>query len=139
MARRPDCSRLVSIWGLIALLAAAALAAGALPPSGAPTGPAFPPRDFLLRGVRVFDGEQVLASADVLVRGGKIAAVLPRDPEGAGTGDAGQQLLKRPRLAQVTGQNRGLERLPLRGGPPIAHPRLVNREQVLAALQVARR
>jgi imidazolonepropionase-like amidohydrolase len=40
-----------------------------------PAGSAEAPPDLLIRGARVFDGEQVIPSADVLVRGGRIRSI----------------------------------------------------------------
>ncbi|MDP8916409.1 MAG: amidohydrolase family protein, partial [Pseudomonadota bacterium] len=48
---------------------------GACAPAAPPLPAAVEPNSFLVRDVRLFDGERVRERTDVLVRGGRVAAV----------------------------------------------------------------
>jgi imidazolonepropionase-like amidohydrolase len=106
--------------GVVALLAAF-FAALPTPPADGEAAPAaaqaekatgMPSGTFAVTGVRVFDGERVLARADVLVEDGRIAAVGPELELGAGVArvdGAGRTLLPGLVDAHVHAMGDGLE------------------------------
>lgn len=57
------------------------------PPLALPAQDSLPVGDFVVAGVRLFDGERVHEEVDVVVRGGRIAAVAP--PSAGATGSGG--------------------------------------------------
>ena len=93
MKRWPE---LLAVAALVTVLAAAMVFSRQAPRDAAPTTPAVPSGEWAIRDVRVFDGENVIDTATVVVREGRIAAVA-RDaavPEGMPVIDgAGKTLL----------------------------------------------